>query len=183
MKSCQNPTAEKCKQKSSGQTESNLQEKHQRHLSAAVVFSAHHRQKNHGQHIRKRVITAAFHFEHGGCGVFQIHLFGTENRKNGSRIGGADDSAHQKGFYQREIKSIKAKTAYQKSRQNGSQRGQQNRFHRRRPGSTPFRAGAAIKHDENKCHGTYFIGKGIIIKRNLENAVRTEKHAQQNKNK
>ena len=38
-----------------------------------------------------------------------------------------------------------------------------------------------IEHNENKRNRTYPLGKNVVVKRNTHNAVRAEKHSEQNK--
>lgn len=70
------------------------------HYEKGNIFSVsgHPVQDNDCQHIGKWIVASAFNFQKRGRALFEIQLFGAENRKYGSRVRRTQDSSCKKSF-------------------------------------------------------------------------------------
>lgn len=78
---------------------------------------------------------------------------------------------------QRQVAEQTGKEGGNRNAESGEQRG----FCRNRPGSLPFCAETAVKHNKNQRNGAELFRYCVIVKRNFKQSVRAEYHAQGHK--
>ena len=125
--------------------------------------------------------TTAVQLQHGGCAVFEAHIFRTEYGEDRGRVRGADDRAYEHAVQKAEFQDKITEETCEGGGDHNSQSGEEHRFDGNRSGLIPVGAETAVEHNEDQCCGADIFRQRIIVERDFYDTVCSESHTEKDK--